>query len=1284
MVGLILGNVRPPKAPFLTQLDGQIAHPTNLGVNPTALLRLTNLLRLVTGVALTFLAAQIQLHSVVAAELPLRDPIHRATSLAGGGDSAPLVVCPQNNAQLGREVVDALDKRFGIKAAICRDSEFDPRDYGQRTVILLGHLVNNREILWLYGLGQCFVDAAYPGGDGFVIRQMFDPVGNGRNVLLVGASSNAGLAKGVRRFIAELNRLETPVWKEALMVDSSASIVTNPPSALSDREFAKLERETFVQMKGGKLWLEAHKIIDAARHWHLSGHEVYLRQFDAQTRAHRELTDSGVDQLYGGLEFWMAEYIQAWDLVEESDYWSDAQRKEKTRLIVDLTARLATRYRSFNESPKPLPRWNHETFPAMAYFRLSEYLTRHYGDADPAPRFRRLAKLVLGDQTQFTRGTDESALYLSYSPAAAIRYAISTRDREFFDSGRARQFGRLLLAMIDSSGRLVGAANSVRENVAGQYLLPLAAVLNEPAFLGPDRRTRKSVEQPHAPRSNWDVPVVFGEFRPPLKPAFPKNDAQVEAHPLDPGLYDLTNTRQFYTRVPVVKTGVPQSRAFDKLTFREGHETAGQYLLLDGYGRGKHYRLDTQAILRFTDQDRVFLVGTDDDQRVGETFHNTMTFLRNGRGHASVPPMAELEAIADLPHTGFSRTSVRDYSGVNWTRNILWLKGSMFVVMDQMEALEDGDYSFRCHWHGLGTYSAGSDTFRFEQKGETCAITAGSPVAISVYEDRSEVAARWAGYSHANPVIHRVRQTQSVKLKRGGRTSIHNLIHTHPTTENHRVTAEFADAGRIAFRDGERMHLFTADAGSSPAGMITDAKLAHWSPERIALARATSLRFGEIDLLRAKEPVDVEIDLLTGTAAFSKDSSRAGVEFNKPPPQLRDALRTELSKLKKKEAPTETVAAASVSGFKAVETPLELQVTASLIASAGGSGDARVYVGNRSHCAAFSIGADGRAKPVWTAAADGQVNAIVRLKSSSGETLTVFGTQNGELAAIGPDGKVRWQYRIEELDPIEAKIVSLVAGDIDADGIDELFVGTARWYVHAFDAAGRHLWKKPAYARRMMSLALGDLSGDGSDDLLIGTSYYTLNAYNAQGKILFAHTEEPMFQRAIVADLDGDQRQEAIAANVNKITVIDVDRARLKPVEYRKGSQPPRPRSVRFRFDAGDSIHALELATPVAGDNVEIIAGAESGFIYRINGSGEPKGFANTGDAVLCLAPGRDPNDDWTVAAGLRNGSVVALDRNLKITRSAQLSHELKSLSLSRNGGVICVTKHSIGWLGWN
>ena len=546
----------------------------------------------------------LPLQSSRALQLPPRKPIVRAVAL--NGDMSLLIGCPATKTGMehGHDIARMLKQKFGVDAEVVPADQVEPQDYHRRTVILPGNISTNSEILWLYSFNYSFADAAYPGGDGYVIRQVFDPVGAGRNALVIGASSEDGLASGVRRFCDELERLDTPHWTQSLIVKSALDVVSSPPPPLNESERDMLYQESLQRMKSGQLWKVAHAIIDAAHAWSLTGNEVYLQRYDAMTSAHRALTDSGADQFYGGLEFWMASYTQAWDIVEEAEFWTDVQRDDKTQLVLDLASTLAQRYRNFSASPSPRPRWNHETHPALAYFYLVKYLEKYYSGVKPAPAFRRDAELVLGDQTQFVRGTDESGLYLPYAPTNALKYAIASRQRDMIDSGRAVRFGQLLRIMTDNTGRFVGAANRESQNIAYQFLLPLAVVTGNISTAGLDRKTRLAIKQPHQPSDDWGAGKRFGEYRPPPEHVAAVADArdssaagrqQITAFPMDPGLFTMTNTERFYSRVPLVKTQVSVSQAFDKLVFRDGYGSTGQYLLLDGYGRGKHYRYDTNA-----------------------------------------------------------------------------------------------------------------------------------------------------------------------------------------------------------------------------------------------------------------------------------------------------------------------------------------------------------------------------------------------------------------------------------------------------------------------------------------------------------------------------------------------------------------------------------------------------------------------------------------------------------------------------------------------------------------
>jgi len=108
--------------------------------------------------------------------------------------------------------------------------------------------------------------------------------------------------------------------------------------------------------------------------------------------------------------------------------------------------------------------------------------------------------------------------------------------------------------------------------------------------------------------------------------------------PLDEQLYEQTRTRRFYNE-PLSPPNVPIETAFDKITFRESWETDAQYLLLDGFSRGKHLHYDGNAINVFVDRGRRWLI--DHDYLVRNTTeHNMVTVIRDGRATRLEPSCA--------------------------------------------------------------------------------------------------------------------------------------------------------------------------------------------------------------------------------------------------------------------------------------------------------------------------------------------------------------------------------------------------------------------------------------------------------------------------------------------------------------------------------------------------------------------------------------------------------------------------------------------------------------------
>ena len=139
-------------------------------------------------------------------------------------------------------------------------------------------------------------------------------------------------------------------------------------------------------------------------------------------------------------------------------------------------------------------------------------------------------------------------------------------------------------------------------------------------------------------------------------------------------------------------------------------------MLLDGLSNGAHKHLDGHSILQWTENERIWLCDADYYKSLPK-YHNTVLIVKDGQS-APIPDFVHLDHVADLPDFAGSTTTYPNYAGVDWSRNILWLKGRMFVVVDQMTAKEAGDYSFRGIWQTVGDVAIKDNGLNIEQKGQ--------------------------------------------------------------------------------------------------------------------------------------------------------------------------------------------------------------------------------------------------------------------------------------------------------------------------------------------------------------------------------------------------------------------------------------------------------------------------------------------------------------------------------------------------------------------------------------
>ncbi|MEI6503235.1 MAG: hypothetical protein WCP21_19665, partial [Armatimonadota bacterium] len=381
----------------------------------------------------------------------------------------------------------------------------------------------------------------------------------------------------------------------------------------------------------------------------------------------------------------------AWDVIEEAPVWSDAERLQATNCLFSTMLgmpRLVSYWGTFANNDTVL--FNHSTFPLTGMFFIDRYLGRYYKGSALGQDlvFDEYMTQVAGafrGQVKSWKPQCDADGYLTIVPKHTIEYTLAQNDYTYFENGQVREWAEYLTAIHDPAGQLPGFGDSgISKGPAYEVIgLPLAL------WYYKDGRYLWRLQQIYD--GKWQNP-----YDQTVKPVEWQELAGLNVKRMAPEFYRWLTTVPAYDE-SFTKPTVTLEQGFDKIAFRENTSKECQWLLLDGIARGKHLHYDGNAIIKYhADGDDWLLDG--DYLIRNTTEHNMVSVLKNGRADQLEPALASLDAYADLDTCAFTRTSVADYDGADWTRNILWLKGLGFVVMDELKAREDADYAFEAIW----------------------------------------------------------------------------------------------------------------------------------------------------------------------------------------------------------------------------------------------------------------------------------------------------------------------------------------------------------------------------------------------------------------------------------------------------------------------------------------------------------------------------------------------------------------------------------------------------------
>jgi hypothetical protein len=389
------------------------------------------------------------------------------------------------------------------------------------------------------------------------------------------------------------------------------------------------------------------------------------------------------------------EILCAWDAFEETPGIAPGLRLAFTNALLQFTRDLVSHVSGYSSlGTDDLVTWNHTTFPLLGIHFGARYFQRHYGLADMERMLEKASACFLA-QSRSWKPQEDADSYLTLTTEHARIYCLAEDRMDYFRNGLMAAYADYVIGFCDTRGYAAGFGDSHVSTLPNlpEKTLPLAlwATGNGEYRWLMDRFSGGSWSDPYGSTAEAVEPTrLLG----------------VTVFPLDPQVYAWAQKYPTYNE-PLVKADVRPGEAFDKISFRENWTADAQYLLLDGFARGKHLHYDGNAIIAFVEGGERWLLDCDYLVR-NTTEHAMATIMCDGRADALVPSMSALVSSVDLPRLGYTHTVTRDYAGCDWDRHIAWLRGEWFVVRDVITARRPGVYDTEITWKTID--EAGNQT----------------------------------------------------------------------------------------------------------------------------------------------------------------------------------------------------------------------------------------------------------------------------------------------------------------------------------------------------------------------------------------------------------------------------------------------------------------------------------------------------------------------------------------------------------------------------------------------
>lgn len=90
---------------------------------------------------------------------------------------------------------------------------------------------------------------------------------------------------------------------------------------------------------------------------------------------------------------------------------------------------------------------------------------------------------------------------------------------------------------------------------------------------------------------------------------------------------------------------------------------------------------------------------------------------------------------------------------------------------------------------------------------------------------------------------------------------------------------------------------------------------------------------------------------------------------------------------------------------------------------------------------------------------------------------------------------------------------AVTTADLTGDGQTEIVIATEGWLVWALTPEGEEIWQRQIEHHAAQTLVIGNVEGDGRQEILVGTEYHTSNMLEADGRVRWTVRGVPVSRR---------------------------------------------------------------------------------------------------------------------------------------------------------------------------